>query len=118
MLLVGECYHTKMPPIICILFILVIQGGFAKSYVGTSMRSRNQYALKIVSKSTLVKPRAEQKLRSEIRIHRTLNHENIVRFERYFEDSANAYLLLELCMNNSRSDLMKRRKKLVEFEAR
>ena len=82
------------------------------------MQSRNKYALKIVSKSTLVKPRAEQKLRSEIRIHRTLNHPNIVRFERYFEDGLNAYLLLELCMNNSMSDLMKRRKKLVEFEAR
>ena len=82
------------------------------------MQSRNQYALKIVSKSTLVKPRAEQKLRSEIRIHRTLNHPNVVRFERYFEDGLNAYLLLELCMNNSMSDLMKRRKKLVEFEAR
>ena len=82
------------------------------------MQSKNKYALKIVSKSTLVKPRAEQKLRSEIRIHRTLNHVNIVRFERYFEDSQNAYLLLELCINNSMSDLMKRRKKLVEFEAR
>jgi serine/threonine protein kinase len=82
------------------------------------MQSKNKYALKIVSKSTLVKPRAEQKLRSEIRIHRTLNHENIVRFERYFEDNHNAYLLLELCINNSMSDLMKRRKKLVEFEAR
>ena len=65
-----------------------------------------------------MKPRAKQKLQSEIRIHRTLNHTNIVRFERFFEDSDNAYMLLELCANNSMSDLMKRRKKLTDFETR
>ena len=82
------------------------------------MQSKNQYALKVVNKATLVKPRAKQKLQTEIKIHRTLNHSNVVRFERFFEDNHNAYMLLELCANNSMSDLMKRRKKLCEFEAR
>jgi len=82
------------------------------------MQSKNQYALKVVNKATLVKPRAKQKLQTEIKIHRTLNHANVVRFERFFEDNHNAYMLLELCANNSMSDLMKRRKKLCEFEAR
>jgi polo-like kinase 1 len=82
------------------------------------MQSNNQYALKIVAKNTLVKQRAKQKLQTEIKIHRTLNHPNVVRFERFFEDNSNAYMLLELCANNSMSDLMKRRKKLCEYEAR
>lgn len=101
-----------------ILLFFVLKGGFAKCYLGTSMQSKNQYALKIVSKGTLLKPRAKQKLQTEIKIHRTLNHNHIVRFERFFEDNHNAYMLLELCANNSMSDLMKRRKKLCEFEAR
>ena len=82
------------------------------------MQSKNQYALKIVAKHSLIKPRAKQKLQTEIKIHRTLNHTNVVRFERFFEDNLNAYMLLELCANNSMSDLMKRRKKLCEYEAR
>jgi len=41
-------------------------------------------------------------LQTEIKIHRTLKHINVVRFERFFEDSDNAYLLLELCTNNVR----------------
>eukprot|EP00605_Chrysophyceae_sp_TOSAG23-4_P002605 GSChrysophyteH1.ASY1.ANO1.2876.1 assembled CDS len=97
---------------------LLGKGGFAKCFLGTSMQSKNQYALKIVSKDSLVKPRAKQKLQTEIKIHRTLNHTNVVRFERFFEDSRNAYMLLELCANNSMSDLMKRRKKLCDYEAR
>ena len=42
----------------------------------------------------------KRQLQSEIMIHRNLTHENVVRFERFFEDSCNAYILLELCKNN------------------
>ena len=35
-----------------------------------------------------------------------------------FEDKNNAYIILELCNNNSMSELMKRRKKVTEPEAR
>ena len=38
----------------------------------------------------------------EIAILRELDHPNIVRFERYFEDEAAVYLLLELCDNQVR----------------
>lgn len=36
---------------------------------------------------------------SEIKIHRSLRHENIVAFEHFFEDSENVYILLEICDN-------------------
>ena len=36
---------------------------------------------------------------TEIRIHRTLHHEHIVQFKRYFEDDEAVYILLELCDN-------------------
>ena len=34
---------------------------------------------------------------SEIKIHRSLNHQNIVKFEHFFEDHDNVYILLGLC---------------------
>lgn len=34
---------------------------------------------------------------SEIKIHRKLNHTNIVKFTHSFEDHENVYILLELC---------------------
>ena len=36
---------------------------------------------------------------SEIKIHRSLNHTNIVGFEHFFEDYENVYILLEMCSN-------------------
>eukprot|EP01038_Epipyxis_sp_PR26KG_P007940 gene7940-10774_t len=94
------------------------KGGFAKVFLGSLVPSNTQYALKIVAKSSLIKHRAKHKLQSEIKIHRTLRHVNIVKFERFFEDSTNAYMILELCHNNSMSELMKRRKTLSEPETR
>jgi polo-like kinase 1 len=50
-------------------------------------------------KSSLTKSRAKAKLMSEIKIHRSLHHNNIVGFEHFFEDAENVYILLELCQN-------------------
>ena len=36
---------------------------------------------------------------SEIKIHRSIKHANVCRFEHFFEDSENVYILLELCQN-------------------
>jgi polo-like kinase 1 len=53
---------------------------------------------------------------SEIRIHRSLRHNNIVGFEHFFEDSENVYILLEICTNQSLNELLKRRKRLTQVE--
>jgi len=72
--------------------------------------------LKLSQKKSLVKSRAKQKLISEIKIHKSLHHPNIVAFEHYFEDSENVYLLIEICHNQTLNELLKRRKKLTELE--
>ena len=41
---------------------LLGKGGFAKCYVGTSLQSRTNYAIKLVTKASLVKARAKQKV--------------------------------------------------------
>lgn len=75
------------------------KGGFARVYEIVNNDTGKRYAGKIVQKSSLTKSRAKQKLMSEIKIHRSLRHENIVGFEHFFEDGENVYILLEMCEN-------------------
>ena len=95
---------------------LLGKGGFAKCYEFTNMETKQITAAKVIPKKSLVKSRAKQKLISEIKIHKSLHHPNIVNFEHYFEDSENVYLLIEICQNQTLNDLLKRRKQLTELE--
>ena len=72
----------------------------------------------MVPKANLTRTKARQKLTSEIKIHRSLSNEFVVRFDRYFEDKENVYIMLDICNNQSLSDLVRRRKRLHEGEAR
>jgi serine/threonine protein kinase len=38
-------------------------------------------------------------VRNEIKIHKTLHHQNIVELREVFEDDRNLYIMLELCEN-------------------
>ena len=95
---------------------LLGKGGFAKCYEFINQETEHSSAAKIIPKKSLVKSRAKQKLISEIKIHKSLHHTNIVAFEHYFEDSENVYLLSEICLNQTLNELLKRRKKLTELE--
>jgi len=95
---------------------LLGKGGFAKCYEFINQETDHSSAAKIIPKKSLVKSRAKQKLISEIKIHKSLHHPNIVAFEHYFEDSENVYLLIEICLNQTLNELLKRRKKLTELE--
>lgn len=54
----------------------------------------------------------------EIDIHRSVQHEHIVRFYSHFEDQNFIYIILELCNKKSMMELHKRRKTLSEPEIR
>jgi len=92
------------------------KGGFAKCYEFHSLESDKYLAAKIISKETLSKNRAKQKLMSEIRIHRSIKTKHVVRLEHFFEDAENVYILLEMCKNQTLNELIRRRKKLTEIE--
>ena len=92
------------------------KGGFARVYEFLSLDNKQIFAGKLITKSSLTKARARQKLMSEIKIHRSLFHTNIVKFEHFFEDSENVYILLELCTNQTLNELIRRRKRLTELE--
>ena len=97
---------------------LLGKGGFAEAHEIVSQTTGKAYAGKLIPKKALHRSRAKQKLMSEIKIHRGLRHENIVGFEHFFEDAEYVYILLELCENQTISDLLKRRGRLYEIEAK
>jgi len=55
------------------------KGGFAKCYEVQDMETKQIFAAKIVLKSAVTKPSAQAKLKSEISIHRSLDHEKVVK---------------------------------------
>lgn len=73
------------------------QGGFARCYELTDMKTKEIFAGKIVPKSLLLKPHQKEKMSQEICIHRSLKHKHLVSFHSYFEDPDNVYIILELC---------------------
>lgn len=93
------------------------EGGFARVYEAKDAKKVRK-AIKVISKDALKTAKTKTKLFAEIKIHRSLNHPNIVRFEECFEDEENVYMVLELCEGGSLVDLIRRRKRLTEPEAR
>jgi polo-like kinase 1 len=96
---------------------LLGKGGFANCFEVFD-ESGERLAVKIVPKKILNKTTAKQKLKTEIKIHKILNHKNIVKFIDVFEDNENVYIILELCDNKSLNELIKSRKRITELEVK
>lgn len=65
------------------------KGGFAHVFELISTESGRVYAGKVIAKASITRQSSKRKLHNEIKIHRSLNHANVVRFERYFEGPKN-----------------------------
>uniref|UniRef100_A0A6C0BP30 Protein kinase domain-containing protein n=1 Tax=viral metagenome TaxID=1070528 RepID=A0A6C0BP30_9ZZZZ len=86
-------------------------GAHAKVY---HMRAGDvEAAGKCVLKSSLEKQYKRQHLRSEIRIHRHLDHPNVVKFISWFETPEQFTITMELCENQSLYTLLKSRKVIL-----
>ena len=95
---------------------LLGRGGFARCYEFICQDNNKVFAAKVINKQNLSTERQKQKLRTEIKIHKSLHHNQVVAFEHNFEDSENVYILLELCQNQTLNEFLKRRKTLSEIE--
>ena len=72
---------------------LLGKGGFAKCFEFKNFVTGEVFAAKVINKISLVKGRSRIRLDSEIRIHQSLNHFGIVKFQNSFEDANNIYML-------------------------
>lgn len=94
------------------------QGGFARVFHVTDKYGQDK-AFKVIAKSAIMQSKKNrQKILAEIMIHKSLKHVHIVGFEDVFEDSENVYFVLELCHNGNMNDIVKRRGRYQESEAR
>jgi len=73
------------------------KGGFAKCYEITDTETNQVFAGKIVPKSLILKQHQREKMTSEIAIHKSLNHANVVGFQGFFEDDDFVFVVLEIC---------------------
>ena len=62
--------------------------------------------------------RQKKKLMNEINTHKMMSHENICKFEHYFEDSRHVYFLMELCSDKTLQHVLKKRRRLLEIEVK
>ena len=92
------------------------KGGFAHCYEFICQDNNKVFAAKVINKENIKIPNFKQKLYSEIKIHKSLHHNQVVAFEHSFEDEKNVYMLLELCQNQSLEELQRRRETLTELE--
>ena len=93
-------------------------GSNNKVFEVTDSKTGEIYAAKIVLKSILKKNKDKDQFRAEIRIQRSLKHNNIVKFISYFETDDSYIIILELCDNGSMYNLLKSRKRLTEPEVK
>lgn len=94
------------------------KGGFAKCFEFRRRDSGETFAIKVVHKASLSQNSALDKLKTEIHIHASLDHPQIISFRDTFEDPHFVYLLMDLGENSTLSGLTRRRKVLSEREAR
>ena len=103
---------------------LLGSGGYGEVYKvkkkrGTLVQNDPYYALKIFSKINLYKENDKgSRILTEIKIHRSLSHEHICKYEHSFEDKKNVYILMEYCENGTLASYIKTRKYLEEYEIR
>jgi len=94
------------------------KGGFARCFQITDVSDPSKvYAAKAIQKDTLTE-KTEAKLLSEIKIHRSLRHDGIVRLYTQFEDDEFVYIILELCTNQTLLEMLRARKRITETEIR
>ncbi|KAJ2161263.1 Cell cycle serine/threonine-protein kinase cdc5/MSD2 [Coemansia sp. RSA 552] len=100
---------------------LLGRGAFGRCYevraVGCS--EVPNWACKTIDKTSFKSRKVIERVKYEIKVMRNLpKHANVVDFQHLFEDTTRLYILMELCTSRTLHDLLQRRKRLTEFEAR
>ncbi|XP_021922749.1 serine/threonine-protein kinase PLK1-like [Zootermopsis nevadensis] len=94
------------------------KGGFARVHELIDLTTNTVYAGKIIPKNRITKRHHMQKIAREILIHQNLVHRNVVRLHHFFEDTVNAYIILENCSRKSLVHVLKHRNVITEPEVR
>ena len=101
---------------------LLGRGGYGEVYKVKLIKNRDKqknYAVKVFHKINLTNEQDRSlRILNEIKIHRSINHEYICKYEHSFEDKDNVYILMEYCEKGNLASLLKARLRLEEIEIR
>ena len=100
---------------------LLGKGGYGVVYkaLKKSAISNKNYAVKVFDKNNLYKDSEKStRVLNEIKILRSLSHENICKYEHSFEDEKNVYIVMEFCEKGTLASFLTTRKHLQEIEIR
>ncbi|KFM69803.1 Aurora kinase A, partial [Stegodyphus mimosarum] len=89
------------------------RGKFGRVYLAREKNSQFIVALKVISKTKLIKHRVEKQLLREIEIQSHLRHPNVLRMYGYFHDKKRIYLILEFA---AKGELYKSLQKAHHFD--
>lgn len=76
---------------------LVGSGMYANCYNVVDSQTKRPYVCKKVSKSKIIRDKDKQRMMEELKVLKTVHHQNIVKFEHFFDDDKNFYFILEQC---------------------
>jgi len=93
------------------------KGSFSRVYEIRDTESGQIFAVKIIEKKNL-KQKEYETISHEINLHKSLNHVNILKLVRHFEDDNCIYIVLERCSQMSLYDMLYKRKRYSMEETR
>lgn len=93
------------------------RGGFANVILAHLIGNNKPVALKIVKKELMKQHNILFRVENEINIHQQLQHPNIVKFDKSFEDVENYYIVLEFCQGGTLFQYLQSHQKLSEHQA-
>lgn len=91
---------------------LIGRGAYAQCFL--AMVGPEPFALKVIRLADLKSEKVRQKLQTEISIHSSLDHPNIVKMYTSFRNSEYVFMVLELCERGALDDLLRRNGHLKE----
>jgi len=92
-------------------------GSYSFVHVATHKQTKSTFAVKIIDKS-LLSSKERARLESEVQIHKSCKHENIVSLEEIFETKHRLYMVMEVMKGGDLFDRLVKKKRYPESEAR
>lgn len=92
-------------------------GSYSTVYLGQHEETKQQVAIKVVTRQSLTDSYMFETLESEIVILKHLDHPNIVRLYDVLNTANNVYIITEYCKDGTLDELLKREKHLPEAQA-
>ena len=101
-----------------IIFEKVSKNSISADYKIQSKLNQNIFKAMKVFKKSLINDEDENSIFEEIKLLKTLNHENIIRVEDIYKDKINYYIIFEYSQYGSIENIMKEKEKLSENQCR